>query len=196
MAQPVQTRSRKTRAALVEAARSLVADMGYDALRVEEVVARAGVAKGTFFAHFTDKDGILIELMGEELGQRLDRMAEAPFPVTPREVALRMAPVVDYLARERTVFDIVMRYSGGMGPTGTPIIADGVARQVTILADWITRAAAAGQMRDDQDPVLLAEGVQAFVAQVVALHFCTDEGTRRSPTEELMPFLEAWLCIR
>lgn len=196
MAQPVQTRSRKTRAALVEAAQSLVAEGGYEALRVEEVVARAGVAKGTFFAHFTDKDGILTELMGAELSQRLDRMAEAPAPTTPREMAERMRPAIDYLARERTVFDIVMRYSGGMGPTGNPIIADGITRQVTILSGWIARAGAAGQMRNDQDPALLAEGVQAFIAQVVALHFCTEEGARPPPTEALIPFLNAWLGVR
>ena len=196
MAQLIQTRSRKTRAALVDAARDLVARSGYEALRVDEVVAQAGVAKGTFFAHFTDKDGILTELMGAELNQRLDQMDKAPTPTSPREAALRMSPVVDYLARERTVFDIVMRYSGGMGPTGNPIIADGITRQVTILTGWIAQCAATGQMRSDQDPALLAEGVQAFVAQVVALHFCTEEGKRRTPTEELIPFLNAWLGVR
>lgn len=196
MPQPIQTRSRKTRAALVDAARDLVARGGYEALRVDEVVAQAGVAKGTFFAHFTDKDGILTELMGAELNQRLDQMEHAPAPTSPREAALRMSPVVDYLSRERTVFDIVMRYSGGMGPTGNPIIADGITRQVAILTRWIAQGAATGQMRSDQDHALLAEGVQAFVAQVVALHFCTEEGKRRTPTEELVPFLDAWLGVR
>lgn len=196
MAQPVQTRSRKTRAALLDAALGLVSQSGYEALRVEEVVAQAGVAKGTFFAHFTDKDGLLTELIGDALAQRLDRMAEQPDPITPRELAEHMSPIIDCLTQERTVFDIVMRYSGGMGPAGNPIIAEGITRQVTILADWITQAAAVGQMRSDQDPALLAEGVQAFVAQVVALHFCIQDGTRGSPVDELVPFLDAWLGVR
>ena len=196
MARPVQTRSRKTRAALIDAASALVQSQGYEALRIEEVVAGAGVAKGTFFAHFNDKDGLLTELMGAELDRRLDQMARAPAPVTPRDVAVAMTPVIDYLATERTVFDIVMRYSGGMGPSGNPVIAECITRQVTILAGWIAAGAAAGHLRGDRDPALLAEGVQAFVAQVVALHFCTEDGSRRPPAEEIVPFLDAWLGVR
>lgn len=196
MAQPVQTRSRKTRAALVQAAATLVQAQGYESLRIDEVVAGAGVAKGTYFAHFTDKDGILAELIGEEMTHRLEQMARAPAPSTPGEMAQAMEPVIGFLATERTVFDIVMRYSGGMGPAGNPVIADGITRQVEILANWIGAAAQAGLMRADKDPALLAEGVQAFVAQVVALHFCTDLGSRRPPSQEIVPFLDAWLGVR
>ena len=80
MSNPVQPRSLKTRAKLIDAARSIVAQSGLAALRVEDVVARAGVAKGTFFAHFADKDGLLVQLIAERLNTALGRMEALPPP--------------------------------------------------------------------------------------------------------------------
>ena len=54
-----QKRALETRATLLATATALVEQHGYHALRVEQVVADAGVAKGTFFKHFGDKDGLM-----------------------------------------------------------------------------------------------------------------------------------------
>ncbi|MGR3321518.1 MAG: TetR/AcrR family transcriptional regulator [Pseudooceanicola sp.] len=194
MAKPVQTRSRKTRARLVETAADLVARNGYEGLRVEDVVTGAGVAKGTLFAHFTDKDGLLAELVGSAMDTQLDALAEGPAPDTPADLARTIAPLIRLLASERTVFDILMRYSGGLGPAGNPIIADNMRRQIDLFAGWIAAAAERGTMRADQPPELLAEGVQAFAAQIVALHFC--EPGDEAPEERMVPFLDAWLGVR
>lgn len=46
------------RQALLAAAEELFGEHGYSAVSVDEIVARAGVAKGTFYNHFSDKDDI------------------------------------------------------------------------------------------------------------------------------------------
>lgn len=48
-------RAQRTRAALLGAGLDLLADRPIDAIAIDEVVARAGVAKGSFFNHFADK---------------------------------------------------------------------------------------------------------------------------------------------
>ncbi|MFM9936337.1 MAG: TetR/AcrR family transcriptional regulator [Novosphingobium sp.] len=48
-------RAARTRAALIAAGFDLLAERPIDAIPIDEVVARAGVAKGSFFNHFTDK---------------------------------------------------------------------------------------------------------------------------------------------
>lgn len=48
-------RTQRTRAALIAAGLDLLASRPIDAIAIDEVVARAGVAKGSFFNHFTDK---------------------------------------------------------------------------------------------------------------------------------------------
>ncbi len=48
-------RIRRTRAALIAAGLELLASRPIDAIAIDELVARAGVAKGSFFNHFEDK---------------------------------------------------------------------------------------------------------------------------------------------
>lgn len=48
-------RIRRTRAALIAAGLDLLAARPIDAIAIDEVVAAAGVAKGSFFNHFADK---------------------------------------------------------------------------------------------------------------------------------------------
>ena len=48
-------RAARTRAALIAAGFDLLVDRPIDAIPIDDVVARAAVAKGSFFNHFTDK---------------------------------------------------------------------------------------------------------------------------------------------
>lgn len=48
-------RAARTRAALIAAGFDLLVERPIDAIPIDDVVARAGVAKGSFFNHFTDK---------------------------------------------------------------------------------------------------------------------------------------------
>lgn len=48
-------RLQRTRAALIDAGLDLLVDRPIDAIPIDDVVARAGVAKGSFFNHFADK---------------------------------------------------------------------------------------------------------------------------------------------
>ena len=50
-------RAARTREALLAAGFALLAERPIDAIAIDEVVTRAGVAKGSFFNHFTDKPG-------------------------------------------------------------------------------------------------------------------------------------------
>lgn len=60
-----QERSRDTRQAIIKAALELWSERGYDTgiddTTAEEIAARAGVAKATFYFHFARKDDILFE---------------------------------------------------------------------------------------------------------------------------------------
>lgn len=55
-------RKLRTRDALVGAAESLFAARGPDAVSIDEIVARADIAKGSFYNHFDDKDDLVREI--------------------------------------------------------------------------------------------------------------------------------------
>jgi AcrR family transcriptional regulator len=61
----------RTRAALLAAGRTLLAVRDIDGISVDEIVAAADVAKGSFYNHFTDKD-----MFAREIGAAVRRHVE------------------------------------------------------------------------------------------------------------------------
>jgi len=188
MTTAIQPRTLKTRARLVEAAEEVISETGFAAMRVEEVVRRARVAKGTFFAHFRDKDALMDRLIGARIDAEIDRLAARPTPATVTDIVSALMPIMDLMTCERYVFDVILRHSGAAVVEEIGPIASTFERFVTVLAGWISK----GPFRRDADPALLAEGVQAFMFQAMALNFCALNNVR--PLEErLTPFLDLWL---
>ena len=64
-ANPQEPRRLKTRAALLIAGVELLAQRPIDAIPVNDIVDAAGVAKGSFFNHFTDKDAFAAAISAE-----------------------------------------------------------------------------------------------------------------------------------
>ncbi len=54
----------------MQAAREVLAEKGLDAARVSEIVARAGVAQGTFYLYFPSKPALVMAL-GEEMNTEM-----------------------------------------------------------------------------------------------------------------------------
>jgi len=52
-------RVRRTRTALREALLDLMAEHGYDAVTVQDIIDRADVGRSTFYNHYADKDALL-----------------------------------------------------------------------------------------------------------------------------------------
>jgi AcrR family transcriptional regulator len=65
-----------TRERIVAAAVSLFAERGFDATSVNEVVLRAGVAKGALYQHFASKDDLLYEVYRELVDRQLAGLRE------------------------------------------------------------------------------------------------------------------------
>ncbi|MGR3712669.1 MAG: TetR/AcrR family transcriptional regulator [Shimia sp.] len=188
MARAVQQRTLKTRAKLLAAASEVISEGGYEALRVEEVVLRAGVAKGTFFAHFKDKDALMDLLIGTEIDRYLDEIDARPAPQTITQMAAALMPMLTFMSCERYVFDVILRYSGAAANADVGPIAQTFGRQIEVVATWLTET----PFRKDISPELQAEGVQAFAVQALSLVFCGIHNSI-SPQERLEAYLRAWL---
>lgn len=82
-----------TRAELLDGATKVFAERGYQAATVDEIVAKAGLSKGTFYWHFDSKEQLFAAL----LEARVDRPVGALIEITrsaPEEAAT--APVVSH----------------------------------------------------------------------------------------------------
>ncbi|UZD89920.1 TetR/AcrR family transcriptional regulator [Cognatishimia activa] len=186
----VQARTLKTRARLLDAAREIVSVSGYEALRVEEVVLRAGVAKGTFFSHFRDKDALMDQLIGEKIDEYLNEIETRHPPKSVEELVDILIPLSDFMTCERYVFDVILRHSGSAASDYMGPIAQTFERHGRVFGQWL----AGGPFRRDIDANLLAEGIQAFSIQAMALKFCAAH-TEIPMRDMLHRYFKAWLIV-
>jgi len=61
--EPVQARSREKKHRIVQCARELINEQGYDAITTNTIARRAGVSIGTLYAYFNNKKDILMEVV-------------------------------------------------------------------------------------------------------------------------------------
>ena len=188
MNKPVQKRTLETRARLIDAAEAVIAENGFEAMRVEEVVLRAGTAKGTFFAHFRDKDALMDRIIGERLHAFINGQEAAPVPDSVDELIDTLIPICAFMTSERYVFDVILRHSGAAALDDIGTIAETFGRQVELLQRWMTQA----PFRKDISAELQAEGIHAFMIQAMATNFCALHNSQ-SFRDRLGPYLKAWL---
>lgn len=188
MARATQKRTLETRARLIAAAEAIIDVGGFEALRVEEVVLRAGTAKGTFFAHFKDKDALMDRIVGARIDEILDDMAKLPVPKTPDALVDALMPLCDLMTCERYVFDLIMRHSGATAIEEIGPIAATFGRMLDIFTGWLEDL----PCRQDISAELQAEGVHAFMLQAMATQFCALHNAT-SFRDRLVPYLRAWL---
>ena len=103
------------RAALLDAARQIFAAKGVEAARVSEIVARAGVAQGTFYLYFTSKASLVLALTDEvyaDIRQEVARALAANGPVA-EQVSAGVAAAFHAIERNRDIFAIVHPRAGG-----------------------------------------------------------------------------------
>jgi AcrR family transcriptional regulator len=188
MAKAVQKRTLETHARLIAAAEEIIAERGFEALRVDEVVSRAGTAKGTFFAHFNDKDALMELIIGGRIDGYLDALEDAQAPSTVAALVAALMPLAMFMTCERYVFDLILRYSGAAAVAEIGPIAATFSRQIDVFERWLATAA----FRRDIPMDLQAEGVQAFLIQAMATQFCALHNAQ-SIRDRLVPYLAAWL---
>lgn len=171
---PVQQRRLDTREKLLVAARAIVDAHGVDALRADDVVAAAGVAKGTFFSHFPDKE----QLIGVLTAERLERAREAVPPadvVDVTQVLASLLPILHVMIAEPAMLTAMVRF-GGPAATGIGVY-EALCAQQTHLQTMLAILQVHGRVRRDVDASLLGEGVQAFLFHAAASALCGPPNT-------------------
>ncbi len=72
-----QTSAQKTKRKLITAGLELIKEKGFDAINVEDITKKAGVAKGTFYIYFKRKEDIVLDISRVpfgEIAEELEKM--------------------------------------------------------------------------------------------------------------------------
>ena len=106
---PLRRQGVATRAKLLDAAVPALAENGYHATRVDDIVRVAGVSHGTFYLYFANKED-LFRTLAERCADEADALAESlgVVDVGPAGVAPLRAWLVEFLAFYRR-YGVVIR---------------------------------------------------------------------------------------
>ncbi len=138
-------RRARTRAALMQAGQSLFAAQSVDAVSIDDIVAAADVAKGSFYNHFPDKEALAREIavtVRAEAEAQVD-LANAGVTEPASRMARGQAVFVRYAVRNPERARAMMRLHAGATLPNAPMnrglradieagLADGVFRGLTV----------------------------------------------------------------
>jgi len=134
-------RSRMTsverREQLIEIARALFAERGFEGASIEEIASRAGVSKPIVYEHFGGKQGLYAVVVDREVQQLMQRMRTALTGGRPRELVEQAAlSLLDYIEESSDGFRILVRDSpvGSESGSFVSIIGDIASRVEYIMA--------------------------------------------------------------
>lgn len=133
---PLTSRAERTRSALLSAGLELLAERPIDAISIDELVAQAGVAKGSFFNHFGDKPGFARALSGRVRAALEARVAAANQGVDDPVLRLAggMREAVRFALEEHKPATIMLREVEASASEGHPLNA-GIVADVRGLVD-------------------------------------------------------------
>jgi AcrR family transcriptional regulator len=129
--------SAERREQLVDIARGLFAERGFDGTSVEEIAARAEVSKPVVYEHFGGKEGLYAVVVDREVRRLLGMMQDSLKADQPRILLEQAAlALLDYIEQAPDGFRILVRDSpiGSASGSFVSIIGDIASRVEHILA--------------------------------------------------------------
>lgn len=88
---PRATTELTPRQRLVDALAASIADVGYSATTVADIVRRARTSRRTFYEHFSDREACLVALLSDTNRAAIDVISAAVDPAAPWETQIRQA---------------------------------------------------------------------------------------------------------
>ncbi|MFJ5787705.1 MULTISPECIES: TetR/AcrR family transcriptional regulator [Streptomyces] len=105
-------RVRRTRAALRRALVELVLDKGFHAVTVEEITERADVGRATFYAHYRDKEDLLVGVV-RDLAEDRERLLPAVRQAHAEGfTGLPVKYIFEHAEQEKPVYQVILRGEG------------------------------------------------------------------------------------
>jgi AcrR family transcriptional regulator len=110
----------RNRAVLLDAARLVFVELGYDAATVRDIVGRTALAPGTFYNYFPDKRSVLVALIAEAAAEaaRRTRSARAAAVSLEELVYSSFRAYFDFIASDRTTFELMRRNASTLRSLG------------------------------------------------------------------------------
>ena len=115
----VRMSGRERREQLIDVARKLFADKGFEAVTIEEIAAKASVSKPVVYEHFGSKDGLYAVIVDREMNLLLGMVSDSLTATEPRDLLEQAGRALfDYIEERSDGFRVLVRDSPVAQNTG------------------------------------------------------------------------------
>lgn len=162
---PRELGRRRTRARLLRAGAELFADRGVTGARAIDISSRAGVAVGTLYLHFKDKEGLLNAILSASLGELRETLDQIEPADGDLEASLRrqLGALVGFVERRPDYARLLFGTR-----VGTAALRGELYELIAASQEkWLRSGIASGAARPDLDPALSAQAGVGMVLRVI-----------------------------
>jgi AcrR family transcriptional regulator len=180
---------------ILAAARGLFAKRGYHLTTIDDIVAQAGVARGTFYLYFEDKRAIfsdLIDRFGSQLAMAIVRIVtDDSSQSVGSQVHENIRRIIGTCLAERAMTKILLTDAVGVDPQFDRKLASFYDSMVGLLVETLKDGQALGIVRDGEPRVL---AYMALGALKELLYQAVTLGLAEESAEVLTLQIYGFLC--
>lgn len=157
----------QTRAKVLDAARRLFSEQGYEGATIRDIAAAAGMSTGAVFANFTDKSDLFREIMLTDMTALAEAMREAASHGDGAEDSLLKVFVAGYKFYQTQLPLARAAFSVGWSPQDGPALRGSAPVQALhgLFTEQLTKGVQSGDLlQDDQLPLRTHMLFDAYLA--------------------------------
>jgi AcrR family transcriptional regulator len=162
---------RQRRAQILEAAKAVFAEHGYHKAAINEIIRRAGIARGTFYLYFESKQKVFDSILAEALEQLRSRLfrIETDGGAPPPQVQLRqqLVQVFQYLLEDRHFTLMLLRQGLGTDTEVAERVTNFYGHAQDLIHRSLERGMEMGILRQ-HDPNLISAALLGAVRGILA----------------------------
>lgn len=153
---------------IIETAADLFGEFGYNDVRMEDIAARAGVAKGTLYLYYKDKDDLFLALILQRMNHLFERAQVKAFEAVSPETKLVniVRDAFDYFRSQPHMFAVIQRLDTVGSASQVEALRVSRARFLNLTASIISELNASGRGRGT-DPEISARLLCAMMRELL-----------------------------
>ena len=178
----LQTPNPEVRQRLMDAAVQLINEGGYNALRIEEIAARADLSVGTFYLYFDGKSDLFVNLVQDYTDRLRDRSLAAGGDTPTEQLARSFDAYLDFVQENEKAFIHFVRASGSMQTNQGPLSTWALNSHAADLQPGLEEAIRQGEVRP-VNTVLASQSIIALTQHLAVFWLehkdvCSREGLK------------------
>lgn len=187
----------KTKRAIFESAIQVFSNCGYTGATMDEVVARAGVAKGSLYYHFKSKEELFIFIIKEGMNLIHEEVEKATENIDDSyEIIKESAKVqLKYVYENKDLFKVIISQIWGTGERNN-MLREEIKSLINKSSKKFKAVMDSGYI-EDEDPLLLSYGLLGVLVSSALFELLSDEEYDNDEVvEKFMRYFESGIKLR